>query len=322
MAEKLSRIAVATRGAVVAYLAPHLAADAKFNVTPLVRGCTLKQLRNTEQRNALAGSIVKAAQGKLAKDAVIDTKDLGKIMDVVGMLEGSEEGGSTDQMAPDPNATGATGGALSSAVGGSPSSSQMDKSMDGLTDEEEKEYQRLCAKRGNMDTKAHDNEEKEHGNDEHEDDKDKAEDEEEEDHKEKAEDEEESPLPSHGGKLISRAEGGVVGKKAMDAAIAKAADSTIARLNALETAKKEVFPLVGEVTGQFNHAHEIYAEALKARGVALDEMPRAGYGAMVRALVAQRDSHRRPTAANDSSMDARVAFDKAHGLTTRRVRHV
>jgi hypothetical protein len=74
---------------------------------------------------------------------------------------------------------------------------------------------------------------------------------------------------------------------AVDAAIAKARAeteaATIAKLNAIRQAEKEVAPFVGEVSG-LDSAEAVYKLALDAAKVDLADVPPAAYRAIVRNL--------------------------------------
>jgi uncharacterized protein len=75
----LSRKALMAQGAVIAYLRPKLAADAKIDLGPAFAGLTSKNF--AEKKGALVTAIKDATKGKLAKDAEID--DLPKVVDAI-----------------------------------------------------------------------------------------------------------------------------------------------------------------------------------------------------------------------------------------------
>jgi hypothetical protein len=73
----LSRKASTARGALIAYLAPKLAMDAKLDVTPFFVGVTSKNF--STKKPAIIKSVTDAVQGKLAADAKIE--DFHKLLD-------------------------------------------------------------------------------------------------------------------------------------------------------------------------------------------------------------------------------------------------
>jgi hypothetical protein len=70
---KLSRMAGVAHGAMVAFLQPRLAADAKIDLTGALAGVTAKNFKTSH--NAIIGGVSTATQGKLAKDAKLDGLD-------------------------------------------------------------------------------------------------------------------------------------------------------------------------------------------------------------------------------------------------------
>lgn len=70
---KLSRMAGVAHGAIVAFLQPRLAADAKVDITPALDGVTGKTFKT--KHADIIGAVTKAAEGKLAKDQKLDGLD-------------------------------------------------------------------------------------------------------------------------------------------------------------------------------------------------------------------------------------------------------
>lgn len=87
----LTRKAAVAQGALMAYLAPKLAQDAKINLTPLLKGVTAKNFK--AKRDGIIAGLKTATDGKLAEDANLD--DVVDLLDALGPVEPAE-----DDMAP------------------------------------------------------------------------------------------------------------------------------------------------------------------------------------------------------------------------------
>jgi 8-oxo-dGTP pyrophosphatase MutT (NUDIX family) len=279
----LSRKAAAAKGALVAFLAPKMAADAKIDLSGVLSGVSAKSW--TSDKPKIVAGLTALVKGKLAADANIDG-----VLSMLDKLDGDEE---PDEM-PDPN-------------GG------MD--ADGLSPEEEAQYQALCKRRktGGADV---DRIEGAPGVD--------------------AEEEkiraalkgvcDESAIE----KMMAARKGGAadepldvrgetVSRPAMDAAIAKAVrdaeSATMGRLASIREAERAVKPLLGDVTVALDSADAIYAAALTASGVKVDSVHASAYPAMVKILVDAKSTSARPTLAVDNSIASDVAaFEKKHGI--------
>jgi len=83
----LSRKAALVQGAVIAFLAPRLATDAKIDVAPLLADITSSNY--VKKRAGLAAEVSRLATGKLAKDAKLD--DLGAVLMALDAVEPEEE---------------------------------------------------------------------------------------------------------------------------------------------------------------------------------------------------------------------------------------
>lgn len=98
-----------------------------------------------------------------------------------------------------------------------------------------------------------------------------------------------------------------VDKAAMDAAlkkaVAEAEKNTIARMNALEQAKKDVKPLIGKVMGM-DTAEAVYKLALDSAGVDLTDVHPSAYRAMVALLP-------KPGEQSDKRNDKHLGMDSA-----------
>lgn len=92
----LSRRAAYTSGALMAYLRPKMAADAKLDLKPIIAGVTGKDW--AQQKAKLVTALDAALKGKLAKDA--DVRDLAQMLDQL------EEGVNAEDDLPDEMMTG------------------------------------------------------------------------------------------------------------------------------------------------------------------------------------------------------------------------
>lgn len=92
---KLSLKGAVAKGALVAYLRPKLAQDAKIDLTPALKGVTAKGWKAGKAK--LAADVQSIVKGKLAKDA-----DLGDLSQILDMLDGEgEPGAGEDEEIPD-----------------------------------------------------------------------------------------------------------------------------------------------------------------------------------------------------------------------------
>jgi len=218
----LSRKAMMIKGALTAFLHPRLATDAKVDLNPILADVAADNWKN--KRPGVIAAVTKACAGKLAQDDELD-----HLPELLEALERDKDN--------DADIGEAAEGMLE----------------DGLSEEEEKQFQDLLARR-----------------------KKTAEDEEEDDDKKdeaKAEDE-------------SDKEDDKVDKGAMDAAIKKAAQDAetqaIARIRGITEAEKVVQPYVGEITAQ-DSAENVYKVALDMLGVDVAGVHPSAYRAILTA---------------------------------------
>lgn len=122
----LTRQALLVEGALAAHIRPKLAQDAKLDLRPVLSRVTAKNLAS--QRKSILDDVKTAVTGKLAQDAEIDTNDLEKILEVVEALGPEEE------------AAPATDDDL-------PAAGETAVDSDGLSEEEEAQYQALAKRR-------------------------------------------------------------------------------------------------------------------------------------------------------------------------------
>lgn len=242
MAEKrLSRAATAARGALVAYLAPKLAADAKIDLSALLKDVKASTLKARQPE--IVSGVVDLTKGKLAKDASIETKDLGKLLDVINVLEPKDD--AMDDL--DPNAALPASG------------------MRRATDEEPRAKMRefLKGKLSEDDMKACDDM---WGN--------SAMDADETEEEKKAREAKEAAAKDKSAK-DAEMDKDKVDKKAMDAAISAAAaatrktvmDEVRANERAIRKAERDVQPYVGDLAITFDSAEQVYRHTLEMLGV-------------------------------------------------------
>lgn len=226
----LTRKAALLSGAAHAHLAPKLAKDAKLDLSSAFAGVTSKNSK--DKRSAIVAGITKAAEGKLAKDASIDAKDLEKVLDVIEAIEPSEVG-TADAMETDPN-----------------SGEPLPMKKDAKDAEPGAKREFLASKLSAEDLKSYD-ELPDAAMDEDDDEKKKRE--EEEKKKAAAEDEEKKAM---------------VTKPAMDAAIKAATEATEKRVmknqQDIRVALDEARPYVGELSSSlaFDSAEGVYRHVL------------------------------------------------------------
>ncbi len=112
----------------------------------------------------------------------------------------------------------------------------------------------------------------------------------------------------------------IVDKPAMDAALEKVRKDTIAEMNAIAEAKREVHPFVGDVVLAMDSASDVYKVALEAKGVDLKDVHPSAYRAMVKMLP-------KPGSENPKPRTTRMAMDykaeseyKARGYDSSRLK--
>lgn len=97
-------------------------------------------------------------------------------------------------------------------------------------------------------------------------------------------------------------------KKAMDAAIRTAVQAaetrTVARMNSIAEAKRDVAPFVGEIVVAMDSAEDVYKFALDKSGVDTKDVPPAAFKAMVKMLP------------DPSGSAVHIALDTAHRTTS------
>lgn len=246
----LSRTAIMVKGALKVAAVPLLATDAKIDFDAILAGVTGKNYLS--QKSAIVARFTTASKGKLAADASVEPIRL-----ALDAVEGEE-------------------------------------AEDEESDEERKERESREAKdKKAKDAKRAKDEETEEEEEE------SAEDAEEDDERDKARDA--SGYESMDAKGKKAWDSGWMkdrkardakrakdmrakDKKAMDSAIDKVRRDTIAEMNAIAAAKREVEPFVGVITAAMDSASDVYKFALDHAGVDLKGVPAEAYQAMVKML--------------------------------------
>lgn len=289
----LSRKAAMTHGAMMFYLRPKLAKDAKIDLTPILTGITTKNFG--EKKSAIVKGVTDLTNGKLAKDASIE--DVAKLLDSLDGVEPAEA--KDEEVMDDPDDAGAVdadpiNGLRKYLSDCGMNADEVEKACEMMkpkaADEtpEEKEAREKKEKEA-ADKGATDNEPK---------DKD----------------------------MVSKPAMDSAIKTAVDAATKRAEDATMKRLADIRIAERAVEPLIGKPAVALDSASAIYAAALKAHEVKTEGVDPSAYPAMVDMLVknkaSTRSSQQHQQAQDEASVTDRQAFEKTHGIAPRRVRNL
>jgi 8-oxo-dGTP pyrophosphatase MutT (NUDIX family) len=295
----LSRKAALSHGAMMVYLLPKLAADAKIDLTPLFKGVTGKNFK--EQKPAIIKGLGTITKGKLAKDASIE--DVNALLD---KLDGVEVAEAKDE-----------------EVEADPSDTTMDADpIEGL-----RKYLGECGMDAEGIEKACSMM------------KPKAADETPEEKEAREKKEKETPPAAADAEEDKDKMKDMVSKSAMDAAIklatqkgeknakdaAKLAeDATMKRLADIRVAERAVEPLIGKPAVALDSAEKIYAAALTASDVKIEGVDPSAFPAMVDILVKSKVSTGRAQhqhQAQDAAFGSeRAEFEKSIGFTPRKIR--
>lgn len=269
-ATALSRKALFASGAVAAYLHPLLANDQKVDLNPVFKGVTAKNF--AQKQASIVKGIAAASKGKLAQDADLDT-----IVDLLDSVSKTNTGEEADPLDPADPVTGDNDADLSF--------------LEGKISPEDME--RLCAimkSKGAPEAKPPG--------------------EAVEGAAPPATDEGAGPGEGEAFPPKEKEDTDVTNpimKPAMDAAIKKATDDTIARMNAVREAEKAVRPFIGELAIAQDSAENVYKLALDAAGIDTKGVPPAAYSAMVRMLPKPGDVAAQPRLAADAASMAGFA---------------
>lgn len=275
---RLSPMAAAAKGAIVAHIRPQLATDAKVDFGALVKGVTKKGWAADRARilKALPAAI-KGKGPKLATDAEVGpiVAQIEKLLDTINP---AEEG-----MDDDPD------------MGG-----EDEENKPKWTDEDQKAYDEMCEKRskaGAMDEDEETEEERKARMEKRAMDK-AAKDAELEAGKTALDTEEEKPV-------TKAAMDARLAKMAKDnaAEIARVRQATIQQMRDTADALNQVKPLVGEIAIACDTALDVYTHTMKQLGIASDGLPAAA----MKVIIERELSHQGADRASSSS--ASLAFD-------------
>ena len=103
-------------------------------------------------------------------------------------------------------------------------------------------------------------------------------------------------------------------KQAMDAALRKVQERTIAKFRTLSAAADAVRPVLGNIDAlAFDSAEDIYGAALKRMGIAIRNHPRSAWRSMFQ-LAAKGNEPAKPTYAQDSKIDETSRFSGLNNI--------
>jgi hypothetical protein len=297
MSKLLSRKAAMSHGALMFYLQPKLAKDAKIDLTPILKDVNTKNFK--DRKAAIVKGVTDLTKGKLAKDASIE--DVNALLD---KLDGFEPAEAVDEEMDDDAAA---------AVDADPVEGlRAHMKSIGATDED---TEKACAF---MKPKAADEspEEKEAR-----------------EKKEKeaaaaktaADAEAEANKDKDMKDMVSKKAMDTAVKLASDAAARRAEDATMKRISDIRIAERAVEPLIGKPAVALDSAEKIYAAALKASDVKIEGVDPSAYPALVDMLVKNKGAVRpsqQHLAHDAASVTDRQAFEKEHGIAPRKIRNL
>jgi 8-oxo-dGTP pyrophosphatase MutT (NUDIX family) len=252
----LSRKASVAQGALMMFLRPKLAKDAKIDFGPVLTGLTSKNFK--DKKPALVTGVTNLTKGKLAKDANIE--GLVELIDALGDVEPAED--EEEDAIVDPNDAGMDADPVEAMRG----------FLKGKMADDD--IEKACAL---MKPKAAADE----------DDEEKKKREEEERKKKEA-----KPAEDEDKDKVTKPAMDAAVRQAEDAATKRAEANTMKRLNDIRIAERAVAPLLGTVTTALDSADAIYLAALKANGIKTDGVPPAAFPAMVEMLVSTKTATR------------------------------
>jgi uncharacterized protein len=298
MSKLLSRKAALSHGAMMVYLLPKLAADAKIDLTPLFKGVTAKNFK--EQKPAIIKGLGTLTKGKLARDASIE--DVAKLLDSLDGVDPAEA--KDEEVEADPTDTTMDSDPIEGlrkylgecgmdAEGIEKACAMMKpKATDESPEEKEAREKKEKETAGATDI-----------------DKDK-------DMKDMVS---KSAMDAAIKLATQRGE-----KNAKDAAKI-AEDATMKRLADIRIAERAVESLIGKPAVALDSADKIYAAALTANDVKIEGVDPSAFPAMVELLVkskanAGRASHLHHQAHDAALGSERDAFEKEIGIQPRKIR--
>jgi hypothetical protein len=288
----LSRKASVAQGALMVFLKPKLAKDAKIDLSPVLKGVNAKNFKD-KKAGVLTG-VTDLTKGKLAADGKLDgLVELIDALQEVGPAEDEE-----DDVAVDPDDAGMDADPVEAMRG----------FLKGKMADDDVE--RACAmmKPKAMDETPEEKEEREK--------KEKAAAE-----KKTAEDAEKEADKD---KPTKAAMDEAV-RKAEDQATKRAEANTMKRLNGIRIAERAVEPLIGKVTTALDSADAIYLAALKHAGVKTEGVDPSAFPALVDMAVQSAAAKAKPSqhfGQDAAIITDRAAFEKANGIEPLRIRNL
>lgn len=251
---KISQKATMARGALAIFLQPLLAKDKKMPpLTPLLLGLDSKNF--SEKKPKIIAAIDKAIKPILAKDA--STEGLKKLMDALEETPVADDMDPEDDVvldAPEPGAESDDPGVVP-VKKPDPMEAMMAFLEGKLSPEDMAQLKQLC---GQAEGGAQDDPPPFKG------------------------------MPKPGGKMTGDEEKDMIDKPAMDAALKKTREDTIAEVNKnnreIREAEREVRPYVGEVTRAFDSASDVYKATLESLNVDLKDVHPSAYRSMLKLI--------------------------------------
>lgn len=247
MTKVLSRKAVSARGAIIAYLMPKLAMDAKVDVTPIFEGVTVKNF--AAKKAGIVAGVTKLTTGLLAHDASI--ADMAKLVDALEkdeVAEGADADPETGEPMP-----------MEKIVAAAPEAMDEDEDEDEEREKRRREF--LTGKLSAEDMKAYDELD--------------------------VRGEKQSPAVVMDAEPPEKPEKDMVSKPAMDAAIneavTKAKADARAEAKAIRAAEIAVEPYVGKLSLAFDSAAEVYSKTFEMLGVDVKGVHESAYPVILKA---------------------------------------
>ena len=265
----LSRKAAVARGAIMAFLQPKLAADAKIDLTPILAKVTAKNFKASCP--AIITGVTKATTGKLAQDASLDT-----LQDLLAAFEDDEVAEDAEESEEDKKKKEAAAA----------NDADPDKFLASKMSAEDKAaYDKMCADKAAKDKAAQDAAEEEE--------------------KKKAQDaENEAKEPS-----VKKPAMDAAIKVAVDAAKKEATAAAIKLANDIRDAEKAVRPYVGDLAMACDSAEGVYRTALGAMDAQVEGLADLPLNALKAILAAQPLPGSKRQEKSTFAQDAKAAGD-------------
>lgn len=282
--------AAVAQGAVLAYLRPLLAADAKIDLAPIFAGVTAKNFG--ARKGKIMHDVKKAVTGKLAKDGAWDNVGLKDLLDAVAEEKAEDE----EEEMP----MGGAEGDDPDAVDAGPFAAIEEFLRGKLSDEDMGKLGEILKSIGRSEMDGEDEDR-----------------------------EDEGAMRREEGRAEDEEEDKEMKKAAMDAAIRKAVDQRVNReigravavatkqikenLAAVRDAEREVEPYVGKLAMSFDSAESVRRAALDVLGVDHDGVHPSALSAILKAQPLPGGARPAPKAHRDSMASAEADFAKLVG---------